>query len=111
MNRYVKGLVRWSALGVELFFLFLLAWCIGVCSCPLNPDNLRQVSFFAMGAVVCAFVSCAQSERPKITGTRKVIQIAFEPPIAVLIITFLLLIERVTSVSQSNHAYSVYRIK
>jgi hypothetical protein len=29
----------------------------------------------------------------------------------VLIITFLLLIERVTSVSQSNHAYSVYRIK
>jgi hypothetical protein len=111
MNPYLKGFIRWGALGAEIFFLFLLVWCIGVCKCPLTPENLWQFAVYAIGALICAFVSSSQSERPKVEGKHKLMQIAFEPPFAMLIIAIVLLIEQVTNHPQSNHAYSVYRIR
>jgi len=94
-----------------VYFLFVLFWCIGICSCPLTPRNLGQFSFLAIGAGACACLSSSQFNRQKTAGRRTLMQIVLEPPIAIWIIAILLLLVKVTSPGYANHGIQIYRIR
>jgi hypothetical protein len=111
MRPVIRELVRWGALGAEMYFLFVLFWCIGICSCPLTPRNLGQFSLFVIGAGACAYVSASQFNKQKTAERRTIMQIVLEPPIAIWIIAILLLLVKVTSPGYANHGYQIYRTR
>jgi hypothetical protein len=109
----MKGLIKWGAFVVELCLLFVLLSCISICRCATNSAYISQIVLLAIGAGVCAYLSSSQFQQSWSTTPIKMWQLLMEPPVAVWVISMVLVVLQLTGYGYvpANRDYILYRTK
>jgi hypothetical protein len=109
----MKGLIKWGAFAVELCLSFVLLSCVSICRCPPNSAYIGQIVLLAIASGACAYLSSSQFQQPWPTTPIKMWQLFLEPPVAVWVISMVLLILQLTGHGYvpANRDYILYRTK